>query len=149
MLIYNRVLFKCIVFHTLSNTRIFDKIFYMPFFYFSFMRWIKRKKCKKWIGIKKNNCTQSSFYSLRRFALFRFYFVEFAKKIRRSFTPLCRSIERVHRDEDAAAEKGNETSPALLYLSSLLCLRQNAPSSYRVCLEGQKRPLRREKDTDR
>lgn len=32
---------------------------------------------------------------------------------------------------DAAVEKGNETSPALLYLSSSLCRCQNAPSS--VC----------------
>lgn len=39
-----------------------------------------------------------------------------------AFAPLCSSIERVQCSEDAAAEKGNET--ALLYVSSLLCLRQ-------------------------
>lgn len=55
--------------------------------------------------------------------MFRLYFVEFAKKIRR-FAPLCSSIERVQRSENAAAEKSNETSLALLYPSSLLCLRQ-------------------------
>lgn len=93
----------------------------------------KKKKCQKLIGIKNDEYRFNCWGDL--------FCVDFILwNSRRKFTAFVARLNVFTYGRDAAAEKGNETS--LLYLSSLLCLRQNAPSSYRVCPEGQKRPLR-------
>jgi len=99
---------------------------------------------KKKFGIVWNiiSIVEQQTQDASRFANFRLYFVECEENssLLRSALPFDRMCSP---GRDAAVEKGNETSPALLYLPFSLCRCQNAPSSYRVFPpEEQKRESR-------